>query len=105
MEASGAFQNLIKEMQRGYYCYYNFSSGQQKTNIVNGKAETQKYEGKNPKQIPNNWVFHGCQAFCSSSPEQIGLIIKILRILNEFCFEMTTIFFYFVFPSTSVLES
>lgn len=52
MEASGAFQNLIKEMQRGYYCYYNFSSGQQKTNIVNGKAETQKYEGKKPQTNP-----------------------------------------------------
>lgn len=75
MEASGAFQNLIKEMQRSYYCYYNFSLGQQKTDKVSVKGETQIYEGKSPKQIPNNWDFHGCQAFCPSSPEQIGLNI------------------------------
>lgn len=54
MEASGAFQNLIKEMQRSYYCYYNFSLGQQKTDKVSVKGETQIYEGKSPKQIPNN---------------------------------------------------
>lgn len=53
MEASGAFQNLIKEMQRSYYCCYYSSLGQLKPNIVSGKGETQKHEGTplltNPK--------------------------------------------------------
>lgn len=54
MEASGTFQSLIKGMQRSYYCYYNFSLEQQKTNIVSRKGETLKYEGTLPKQILNN---------------------------------------------------
>lgn len=57
MEASGTSQNLIKEMQRSYYCYYDFSLGQQKTNVVSRKEETVKYEGTFPPKILNNWVF------------------------------------------------
>lgn len=54
MEASGTSQNLINELQRSYYCYYNFSLGQQKINIVSRKGETLKYEGTLPTQILNN---------------------------------------------------